>query len=119
MPLGLIETIKDPIGTISKGASTPSNIASNIAGKCVADPSTLSKFQGTRSKITGNTQASTPSNIAGNVASNIARNIAGNVEHVQLSSILLAIFSYLEGEIDYNLAKRILRYCAQIVLGYV
>ena len=77
---------KDPIGTISKGASTPSNIASNIAGKCVADPSTLSKFQATRSKITGNTQASTPSNIAGNVASNIARNIAGNVEHVQLSS---------------------------------
>ena len=38
-----------------KGASTPSNIASNIAGKCVADPSTLSKFPATCSKIAGNT----------------------------------------------------------------
>ena len=39
----------------SKGASTSSNIASNIAGNCVADPSTLSKFPATRSKIAGNT----------------------------------------------------------------
>ena len=50
------------------------------------------------SKIFGSIKgASTPSNIASN--------IAGNVEHVQLSAILIAIFSYLEGEIDYNLAK--------------
>ena len=39
----------------SKGASTPSNIASKIAGNCVADPSTLSKLPATRSKIAGNT----------------------------------------------------------------
>ena len=39
----------------TKGASTPSNIASNIAGNCVADPSTLSMFPATRSKIAGNT----------------------------------------------------------------
>ena len=43
------------LNEISKGASTPSNIASNIAGNCVADPSTLSKFPATRSKIAGNT----------------------------------------------------------------
>ena len=40
---------------VAKGASTPSNIASNIAGNCVVDPSTLSKFPATRSKIAGNT----------------------------------------------------------------
>ena len=68
-----------------KGTSTPSSIASNIAGNCVADPFTLSKFPATRSKSAGNTE-STPGNIAGNVASNIASNTAGNVEHVQLSS---------------------------------
>ena len=39
----------------SKGACTPSNIASNIAGNYVADPSTLSKFPATRLKIAGNT----------------------------------------------------------------
>ena len=39
----------------AKGASTSSNIASNIAGNSVADKSTLSKFPATRSKIAGNT----------------------------------------------------------------
>ena len=39
---------------MSKGASTCSNIARNIAGNCVADPSTLSKFPATCSKIAGN-----------------------------------------------------------------
>ena len=36
-----------------KGVSTSGNIASNIAGNCVAEPSTLSKFPAGRSKICG------------------------------------------------------------------
>ena len=38
-----------------KGSSKSSNLASNIAGNCVAEPSTLSKFPAKRSKIAGNT----------------------------------------------------------------
>ena len=37
---------------LHKGAST----SSKIAGNCVAEPSTLSKFPATRSKLAGNTR---------------------------------------------------------------
>ena len=70
-----------------KGASTSSNIASNIAGTCVAEPSTLSKFQQHVRKLQ-EIQASTSSNIAGNIASNIA----DNIECVQLSSNIACNF---------------------------